>query len=129
MGVSKAKGTPLFSGLKITIAGKTVEIDSEVSKLEVPRATGSMPFDVQTDDDVVEETMVIDCTQDEPVPITFAAKNQVSTPLLRLSTTVSEGATKKFVAPTNFYSVPTTTEKGPAPLLVLDVSTSPLTVQ
>ena len=124
MGNVKVKGaTPLSSGQLLTIFGKTVELDSEVLRHEVPRITGSMPFDgqVNVDDDPsrVDEAIVTgDFPMDDPEPMTVSVKSNASFPILQMPMPASEGVTKKFVPPTNFYSKPFTSEKGPLPLFV-----------
>jgi DNA repair and recombination protein RAD54B len=101
MGTSKWNHTPLFSGYRVFISGKEVELVDEVNAAQMPHITGTE----DPDESVLE---------DEDWEVAVSRVSIIATPrktseLPEVTSTVSSA--KKFVPPTGFYGAPSATIK------------------
>jgi DNA repair and recombination protein RAD54B len=117
MGTTKYNNLPLFSGFKIRISNKEVELVDPVSSHLVPKITGAdadEPFEL---DDESAADWDIAVTTSPARAVATSSVVQMPSP----ETTNSPSVSRKFVAPTAFYGAPPplSKKKPDAPLYVL----------
>lgn len=118
MGSTKPGGMPLYSGMQLSIAGKDVEVESQISAALVPRIIGSLPPDCSYEDEGADFK--------EDISEAFGANLPMKATILSCTfkenlaaeeASLATSEHKKFVTPTSFYGQPQQ-PKAPKPMHV-----------
>ncbi|KAI0320767.1 P-loop containing nucleoside triphosphate hydrolase protein [Amylostereum chailletii] len=107
LGHKSFEGTRLFSGYKSFIAGREIELDSQMSPSQLPAITGSsLEVENEYDPDLVDIS--------QPSPAQTPSRHRTESVSSPAKNSIS--STKKFIAPTTFYGNPPPKQKSKGPL-------------
>ena len=123
MGTIKFNGVPLYAGMQLVVAGKDIELESQVSATMVPRIIGTLPPDTPYEDEEFEYGGDIGGLESSSLPVkTTILSSKFKENAVAKNDSFAAPDQRKFVTPTNFYNKPQQ-PKIPKPLYVLHYST------